>query len=159
MSDSSSHPISSEALSILEAAAVRPSVPPGGVYAGSVTPQEAWRLHTLGAAKIVDVRTEEEREYVGRVPDTVHVPWRLRGAQEANPRFLEQLRAVAAQDEAVLLLCRSAHRSHLAADVAAAAGFRAVFNILEGFEGAIDEHFHRGGLGGWRKHGLPWVQG
>jgi hypothetical protein len=33
------------------------------------------------------------------------------------------------------------------------------FNVLEGFEGPKDGEGHRGTLGGWRKAGLPWVQG
>ena len=56
----------------------------------------------------------------------------------------------------MLLLCRSGKRSVLAAEAAAAAGFTHVFNVLEGFEGEIDAHLHRGGSDGWRFHGLPW---
>ena len=31
-------------------------------------------------------------------------------------------------------------------------------NIIEGFEGDLDEKKHRGDKGGWRKAGLPWIQ-
>ena len=66
---------------------------------------------------------------------------------------------IAASDpKYVLLLCRSGKRSDLAAEAAAKAGFTNVFNVLEGFEGEIDEQRHRGSLGGWRAHDLPWVQ-
>jgi len=58
----------------------------------------------------------------------------------------------------VLLLCRSGKRSALAAEVAAKAGFTRVFNVLEGFEGEIDEQQHRGVSDGWRFRQLPWVQ-
>ncbi|MDH4061191.1 MAG: rhodanese-like domain-containing protein, partial [Aquincola sp.] len=37
-------------------------------------------------------------------------------------------------------------------------GFSNVSNVLEGFEGELDHEHHRGKLGGWRKHGLPWRQ-
>jgi hypothetical protein len=30
--------------------------------------------------------------------------------------------------------------------------------VLEGFEGELDADTRRGGLDGWRFHGLPWVQ-
>ena len=50
-------------------------------------------------------------------------------------------------------------KQQLAAEAAAAAGFTHVFNVLEGFEGEIDAHLHRGGSDGWRFHGLPWKQG
>jgi hypothetical protein len=49
-------------------------------------------------------------------------------------------------------------RSALAAEAAAKAGFTQVFNVLEGFEGEIDERQQRGGSDGWRFHGLPWIQ-
>jgi rhodanese-related sulfurtransferase len=56
-------------------------------------------------------------------------------------------------------LCRSGHRSDSAARAATAAGYTRAFNVLEGFEGNKDAEGHRGSLGGWRKAGLPWVQG
>jgi hypothetical protein len=33
-----------------------------------------------------------------------------------------------------------------------------VFNVLEGFEGDLDEQQQRGEAGGWRRWGLPWQQ-
>ena len=57
-----------------------------------------------------------------------------------------------------LLLCRSGKRSALAAEAATKAGAPFVFNVLEGFEGDLDENYQRGRLNGWRTHGLPWVQ-
>lgn len=127
-------------------------------YAGAVTPKEAWRLHSAGAAVVVDVRTAPEREFVGRVPDAIAVEWRAYGAKEANPRFLEELEAAAGRGDAVLFLCRSGVRSHHAAELAARAGFERAFNILEGFEGDLGSDQKRGTLGGWRRAGLPWVQ-
>ncbi len=35
---------------------------------------------------------------------------------------------------------------------------RDVINVLEGFEGPLDEHHQRGRRSGWRKDGLPWEQ-
>jgi len=37
-------------------------------------------------------------------------------------------------------------------------GFTRVYNVLEGFEGELDDHHHRSAAGGWRFHGLPWEQ-
>jgi rhodanese-related sulfurtransferase len=127
-------------------------------YAGAVTPKEAWRLHSAGAAAIVDVRTAPERELVGRVPDAIAIEWRAYGAKEPNPRFLEELVKVARRGDAVLFLCRSGVRSHHAAELATRAGFERAFNILEGFEGDLGTDQKRGALGGWRRAGLPWVQ-
>jgi rhodanese-related sulfurtransferase len=50
-------------------------------------------------------------------------------------------------------------RSHQAAIAATQAGWKEAYNILEGFEGDKDANGHRGTLGGWRKAGLPWIQG
>jgi rhodanese-related sulfurtransferase len=58
-----------------------------------------------------------------------------------------------------MFLCRSGVRSHSAAAAAAQAGWQDSFNVLEGFEGDKDAEHHSGTLGGWRKAGLPWVQG
>jgi len=128
-------------------------------YAGYVTPQEAQRLAELGAAKIVDLRTAFEREYVGHVPDTLHVEWLPLRATEPNPSFIDALRAVAEEKETLVFLCRSGKRSDAAATAAAAAGFGCVLNVIGGFEGDLDEHGQRGKLGGWRKAGLAWTQG
>lgn len=126
-------------------------------YAGAVTPEEAWHLFRIGAAKLVDVRTEAELRYVGRVPGAAHAEWHGKESPQAQ-RFLAALQSHAAPDDVVVLLCRSAVRSHHAAVVAAAAGYGRVFNILEGFEGQRNHDHQRGLIDGWRRHGLPWVQ-
>ena len=128
-----------------------------GDYAGAVSPPEAWALVQAGAAHLVDVRTGAELSYVGRVPGARHAEWQ--GKDEAAVlRFLAALAAQAGPGEVVLLLCRSAVRSHHAAVVATRAGWGAVFNVLEGFEGQRDHAQQRGHLDGWRHHGLPWIQ-
>ena len=129
-------------------------------YAGGVSPTVAWRLVQAGAAQLVDVRTTEERKFVGHVPGSAHVAWATGTALTRNPRFVRELEAkvVGGKQAVVLLLCRSGKRSALAAEAAAKAGFTRVFNVLEGFEGEINEHRQRGASDGWRFHHLPWVQ-
>ncbi|THT99617.1 rhodanese-like domain-containing protein [Lampropedia puyangensis] len=131
-------------------------------YAGGVTPQQAWALFHAGEAVLVDVRSGEELKFVGHVPGSVHVPWASGTALTRNPRFVRELEAKLAahggKQAVVLLLCRSGKRSVLAATAATQAGFTHVFNVLEGFEGEIDEAGQRGHGDGWRFHGLPWVQ-
>ena len=126
-------------------------------YAGEVTPAEAWSLHAAGAARIVDVRTRPEHEFVGRIPGTPLVEWRRYGDTQPNPNFLRELAGEADPDQPVLFLCRSGVRSHNAAELATTAGYKQAFNILEGFEGSIDESKRRG-ANGWRAAGLPWGQ-
>jgi rhodanese-related sulfurtransferase len=128
-------------------------------FAGYVTPQEAQRLVELGAARIVDLRTALEREYVGHVPGTLHVEWLPLGQTEPDPGFVAALRGVARANDTLVFLCRSGKRSDAAATAAAAAGFGCVLNVIGGFEGDLDEQGQRGKLGSWRKAGLPWTQG
>lgn len=142
---------------ILDAARARAAAE-GLPYAGSVAPHDAWTLLSNGDAVLVDVRTAEERKFVGQVPESKHVPWATGLSLSRNPRFAKELEAKAGKDEVVLLLCRSGKRSAAAAEAAAKAGFRNVFNILEGFEGDLDEQQRRGAFNGWRHAGLPWVQ-
>lgn len=127
-------------------------------YAGRVTPTEAWQLFKSGAAHIVDVRTNEERKFVGLVPETIHVAWQTGTSLNKNPRFVREVEAKVRKDSVVLLLCRSGKRSHDAATALAAAGFSDVYNISEGFEGDLNDKTQRGELGGWRHWGLPWIQ-
>ncbi|SMF53860.1 rhodanese-like domain-containing protein [Pseudogulbenkiania subflava] len=127
-------------------------------YAGGLYPLEAWALLQAGGALLVDVRTAEERKFVGHVPGSLHVAWQTGAALIKNPRFLRELENKAGKDAVVLLLCRSGKRSAAAAETATKAGFSQVYNVLEGFEGDLDEQQQRGEAGGWRHWGLPWQQ-
>lgn len=128
-------------------------------YAGNVSPLDAWSLAQSGAAVLVDVRSAEEHKFVGHVPGTVHIAWATGTSLSRNPRFERELEAkVGGKDKTVLLLCRSGQRSVLAAEALTKAGFRAAYNVLEGFEGERDASQQRGALNGWRHHGLPWIQ-
>jgi rhodanese-related sulfurtransferase len=131
-------------------------------YAGVVTPQEAYALIELDASvKLVDVRTNAERDWVGRVaiPDGQHVSaqWSLYPGGTPNPDFIKQLNAAAGKDDVLLFLCRSGVRSRHAAKLATENGYANCFDILEGFEGDKDAQGHRKTLGGWCRAGLPWV--
>lgn len=128
-------------------------------YAGRVKPVVAWQLIQNKEAVLVDVRTAEERKFVGYVPESLHVPWATGTSLNRNPRFVKELEnKVGGKDAVVLLLCRSGNRSAAAAEAAQLAGFQHVFNIAEGFEGDLNEQAHRGSLGGWRFYDLPWIQ-
>lgn len=141
-------------------AAVKSQAESSGLpYAGGVPPAVAWHLFSSGQALLVDVRTAEERKFVGHVPDSLHVAWATGTALTRNPRFARELEAkIGGKEIVALLLCRSGKRSVLAAEVATKAGLTNVFNVLEGFEGEIDADQQRGKADGWRFHGLPWVQ-
>lgn len=125
---------------------------------GGIAPPAAWALVQAGEAVLVDVRTAEERHFVGHVPGSVHVPWALGTALTRNPRFVRELETRVGRHKLALLLCRSGKRSAAAVEAARKAGFTQVINVLEGFEGDADPQGQRGHFNGWRFHGLPWSQ-
>ncbi|THJ35550.1 rhodanese-like domain-containing protein [Lampropedia aestuarii] len=128
-------------------------------YAGDVLPPLAWQWVEAGDAVVVDVRTDAERAWVGEVPGAVVIALKQWPTMALNPDFDVQLQALAQAKpgKKLLFLCRSGVRSVIAAVRAHELGLEA-YNILEGFEGDADQNGHRGQLGGWRKHGLPWRQ-
>ena len=126
----------------------------GQPYAGAVTPQEAFDLlHSSPNVKLVDVRTNAERDWVGRVavPEAQHmaVQWATYPGGAPNPDFGTQLERVASKDDVLLFLCRSGVRSRHGARVATELGYANAFDILEGFEGDKDGEGHRKTTGGW----------
>ena len=125
-----------------------------------LTPTEAHaELQRNPRALLVDCRTELEFFYVGHPIGAINIEWHVAPDFHVNPGFVEQvLHEAGAKDRPLLLICRSGKRTLDAGAALAAAGFTDVANVLEGFEGDLDENFHRGTLGGWRKAGLPWEQ-
>jgi rhodanese-related sulfurtransferase len=132
-------------------------VTPAQGYAGDITPQLAYQWWQSGEAVLVDVRSDAEREWVGFVPGALAIAWKQWPGMALNPEFDARIQTASPDSKKILLLCRSGVRSIAAAQRATALGLEA-YNILEGFEGNPDAHGHRGIVGGWRFHGLPWKQ-
>jgi rhodanese-related sulfurtransferase len=128
-------------------------------YEGELTPAEAYELlQKAPGAKLVDVRTRAEWDFVGRISGAVEIEWESYPEGKPNPHFVQQLREQVDPEALVIFICRSGNRSHHAAAAAAAAGFTQSYNMLEGFEGKKDAGGHRNTVGGWRAAGLPWFQ-
>lgn len=144
---------------ILDAAAERASQM-GLPYSGALLPAEAFELwKSLPGARLVDVRTRAEQDWVGRIPGAVEIELLSYPGNRPNPAFADQLAEQVPADAPVLFICRSGGRSHNAAMVAMQSGYTDCYNVLEGFEGDRDAQGHRSTVGGWRAAGLPWVQG
>jgi rhodanese-related sulfurtransferase len=134
-------------------------------YAGDITPEEAWKLLSENPeAVLVDVRTDAEWRFVG-VPDlsdlgrdVVYIEWNSVSGTH-NESFVDELleQVPSRVDRPVVFLCRSGNRSISAAEAATEAGIAPSYNVLDGFEGHLDDVGHRGGTG-WRATGLPWKQ-
>lgn len=134
---------------------------------GEVLPPQAYEiLVSEPDAVLLDVRSRVEFDYVGHPPGAINIPWQEAPDWDVDPAFvtrvrqsLEAVRPDQAVEELTLLtLCRSGGRSMAAAKQLTEKGFSRVINIAEGFEGGLDADRHRGKLGGWRFHQLPWEQ-
>lgn len=134
------------------------AIRPANGYAGDIPLALAHEWWTSGDAVIVDIRTQAELDWVGRVPDTESIQWKHYPDMSINPDFDRELLAKISQDKPVLFLCRSGVRSVDSARRAQSLGY-AAYNILEGFEGNPDANMQRGKLNGWRHAGYQWVQG
>lgn len=129
-------------------------------YEGALLPVEAYEILQIApGAKLIDVRTQAELDWVGHIPDAVEIEWVTYPGMKPNPYFMSQLEQQVDRESLVLFICRSGTRSHHAAMAATQAGYTGAYNVLEGFEGDRDANRHRNVLGGWRARGLPWEQG
>ncbi|MEZ5615869.1 MAG: rhodanese-like domain-containing protein [Rhodocyclaceae bacterium] len=128
-------------------------------YEGALTPAEAYGvLQMAPGAKLVDVRTRAELDFVGRIPGAVEIEWQFYPGFAPNRHFMVELKQQVDPESLVLFICRSGHRSHRAAALATESGYPDCYNVLEGFEGDRDARGQRGKVGGWRAAGLPWQQ-
>lgn len=132
-----------------------------------LSPRDAWAWLQARTAEyperpplFVDVRMEIESLYVGRPPGVVNIPWYEYPDLTPNPAsFAAAVRAeVPSLDHPILLICRSGKRTQDAGTALAAAGFTQLAHVVHGFEGELDDTFHRSTVSGWRFEGLPWEQ-
>ncbi len=146
------------------------SQPDDFVYAGDLEPKEVWgRLKSEHRSLLIDCRTIAEWSYVG-IPDlsslgqeAILVEWQRFPDMSVNPDFVDTLKSELdarglAPDTPLYMLCRSGVRSRSAATAMTRAGYSNSYNILDGFEGNLDEASRRGHLAGWKKSNLPWRQ-
>jgi rhodanese-related sulfurtransferase len=108
------------------------------------------------------VRSQMEYLFVGHPAGAIHIAWIDEPDWKVNPNFVKQVRQAMLGGQhggaPVVLICRSGIRSLEAGEELIKAGIPEVYNVTEGFEGALDEKHHRSTVGGWRFHGLPWEQ-
>jgi rhodanese-related sulfurtransferase len=134
----------------------------------SISPRQAWDLlQDNPRAVMIDVRSNMEFLFIGHPKGAIHISWIDDPDWKINPHFASEVRKVmlggisceADQGCApIILICRSGKRSLEAGHALLIDGFTEVYNVLEGFEGDLDDEHHRSTIGGWRFHGLPWEQ-
>lgn len=134
----------------------------------SLTPQRAWQmLQDSPRAVLIDVRSNMEFLFIGHPKGAINIPWIDEPHWKINPHFATEVRKVLlgglshlenVGSAPVLLICRSGKRSLEAGRALIEEEFTDVYNILEGFEGELDDSHHRSTIGGWRFADLPWEQ-
>jgi rhodanese-related sulfurtransferase len=143
-----------------------------GLY---VTAREAYAKWQAAPdqVKILDVRTPEEFLFVGS-PD---MAWRIpviaqsyewdatkeKYPMKLLPDFVARVQTVAKPDDTILVTCRSGGRSAIACNLLAQAGFKNVYNIIDGMEG--DANGDSASVAqaqplkdGWKNSGCPWTK-
>ncbi len=135
----------------------------------NLTPTQAWKLvENNPSALLIDVRSHMEFLFVGHPKKAIHVSWIDQPDWDVNPDFADEVhkallgsleKTVRNSDQVpIILICRSGKRSLEAGKALINQGFRAVYNVQDGFEGDLDETHRRSTRNGWRFHGLPWEQ-
>ncbi|XP_006664523.1 thiosulfate sulfurtransferase 18-like [Oryza brachyantha] len=103
--------------------------------ARSVDAEEACALLSAGRHRYLDVRMWEDFDK-GHVAGARNVPYYLSvtpRAREKNPHFVDQVAALYATHDPIIVGCRSGVRSKLATADLVAAGFKNVRNLEGGY--------------------------
>jgi rhodanese-related sulfurtransferase len=142
-----------------------------GLYLTARDAYQKWKADPK-QVKILDVRTPEEYVFVGHPAMAWNVPvmlqvyqWDASGRKlpmKPNPDFVARAKELFKPSDTLLVMCRSGGRSAKAVDLLAEAGFKQVYNIIDGMEGdTVDDPeslFHGKRMkNGWKNSGLPWT--
>jgi rhodanese-related sulfurtransferase len=142
-----------------------------GLY---VTAKDAYEQWKAAPEKVIllDVRTPEEFLFVGHAPMAWKIPiaaqsyeWDAEKKQfpmRPLPDFVARVQKVAKSGDTVMAMCRSGGRGAMGVNLLAKAGFKNVYNIVDGMEGdTIDDadSVFRGQRlkNGWKNSGCPWT--
>lgn len=153
-----------------------PNVPDGkktslALYVTAKEAYDMWRANPENV-KILDCRTTEEFIFVGHPPMAWNIPFAFQTynwdeekkhfSMKPNPDFVAQAKKAFNPSDTLLVTCRSGRRASMAIEMLAKAGFKKVYNIIDGIEGDIvcDSDSVFNGLrmkNGWKNSGLPWT--
>ena len=138
-----------------------------GLYVTAKEACEQW-IAAPDKVKIIDVRTPEEYLFVGhptmawKIPVAIQVyEWDAEKKQfPMKPllAFAARVQTIAKPDETIMVMCRSGGRSAIAANMLAKAGFKNVYNIIDGMEGDGNGDSESVAQGGWKNSGCPWTK-
>ena len=142
-----------------------------GLYVTAKEAYEKWKAEPEKVI-ILDVRTPEEYFFVGHPAMAWKIPlaaqtyeWDAEKKQfprKPLPDFVSRVSEVAKPDDTIMVMCRSGNRSAMAVNLLAKAGFKNVYNIIDGMEGDTVEDPDSVFVGqrlknGWKNSGCPWT--
>ena len=142
-----------------------------GLYLTAQQAFEKWKADPE-KVKVLDVRTPEEHVFVGHPTMAWNVPvifqtyeWDASGNKlptKTNPNFLTDVKKLFKPTDTLLVMCRSGDRSAKSVDVLTQAGFKNVYNIIDGMEGdKVDDpasvYVGKRLKNGWKNSGAPWT--
>lgn len=137
-----------------------------------IDPLQAWNLlQTKANSALIDVRTFAEFDFVGIADLTkinkqpILLPLKHYPEMKSDNQFSDKLIPILQdifpnhQSNAIdlLFICRSGARSFEAASIMANLGYNC-YNVSKGFEGDVNQNYHRGQTNGWKAQNLPWRQ-
>ena len=142
-----------------------------GLYVTAKEAYERWEA-APDKVKIIDVRTPEEVMWVGHPPMAWKIPvvavtyeWDADKKQfpmRPLPDFVTRVQKVAKPEDTLMVMCRSGGRGAMAVNLLAKAGYKNVYNVIDGMEGDSVEDSNSVFQGqrlvnGWKNSGLPWT--
>lgn len=143
-----------------------------GLYVTAKEAYEKWKSEPE-KVMILDVRTPEEYLFVGHPTMAWKIPlaaqmyeWDAgKGQFPMKPLldFVERVKEVAKPDDTIMAMCRSGGRSAMAVNTLAKAGFKRVYNIIDGMEGDANADSDSVAQAqplkdGWKNSGCPWTK-
>jgi rhodanese-related sulfurtransferase len=143
-----------------------------GLYVTSKEAYEKWQADQE-SVKIIDVRTPEEFLFVGHPTVAWKIPvfaqtyeWNAERQQfpmKPLPDFVARVSQIANPDDTLMVMCRAGGRGAIAANMLAQAGFKHVYNIVDGMEGDAtgdSESMAKAQpkTDGWLNSGCPWTK-
>ncbi len=143
-----------------------------GLYVTAKEAYEKWQADPE-RVKILDVRTPEEYLFVGHPEMAWKIPviaqsyeWDAEKGKfpmKLLPDFVARVQTVLKPEDPILVTCRSGGRSAIACNLLAQAGFKNVYNIIDGMEG--DANGDSASVAqapllkdGWKHSGCPWTK-
>ncbi len=142
-----------------------------GLYVTAKEAYEKWKAEPE-KVMILDVRTPEEYLFVGHPTMAWKIPVAIQAYEwdagkkqfpmKPLPDFVSRVSEVAKPKDTLMVMCRSGVRSAIAVNMLAKAGFKNVWNVVDGFEGdrVEDAESVFNGMpqrNGWKNSGCPWT--